>query len=168
MRDPKRKCRDYERPWRDYCIDKNLDDDWLERLNDLNVFDLINICEGHPQRVKTTATRYPQIYIKLKDKYLRDLVKDWEAIRPTLLKEIHHLFQDGKTHLNFDLNFKLRTGRGRLVYQEGLRLKIRANQVRDASGMDRDIRAWFDTCVTGIEILDRITYEHLTSSTPVP
>lgn len=161
MRDVKRECRDHERPWRGYCVDSNLEDEWLERLNSLKVFHLINICEGHPQRAKSTSTRYAHIYLRLNETYLREMVKCWETIRPTLLKEVHRLFQDGKTHLNFALDFKLRTGRGRLVYQEGLSLKIRANKASSMNGMNESVRNWFESSIDCLEFLDQTVFEQL-------
>lgn len=164
MHDRQRPCDKYQRPWHGHCVDINLDDNWLERLNNLRVFDLINICEGHPKRVSSTATRHAHIYLKLKETYLRELVKGWEIIRPFLLKEVHCLFQDGSTHLNFNLTFKVRTGRGRFVYQEGLRLKIRANKASDSLDLDPAIQAWFEDAVSCTETLDRVLYEALTAS----
>ncbi len=161
MRDVKQKCRQYERPWREFCVDKNLEDDWLERLNNLKVFDLINICEGHPERATHTATRYAHIYLKLKDSHIRGLGKDWETIRPTLLKDVHRLFQDGKILLNLDLNFKIRSDQGRFVYQEGLRLKLRANEASKTVSLDDFVRSWFETCIHCMEILDKILLDQL-------
>ena len=114
MHDRQRPCEKYQRPWGGHCVDINLEDNWLERLNKLKVFDLINICEGHPKRVSSTATRYAHIYLRLKDTYLRGLIKDWETIRPSLLKEVHCLFQDGSTHLNFDVIPRYRFDHGDL------------------------------------------------------
>ena len=158
MHDRQRPCEKYQRPWGGHCVDINLEDNWLERLNKLKVFDLINICEGHPKRVSSTATRHAHIYLRLKDTYLRDLIKDWETIRPSLLKEVHCLFQDGSTHLNFDLTFKVRAGRGRFVYQEGLRLKIRANKASNGTNLDPTIQAWFEEVVASTETLDQVLY----------
>jgi hypothetical protein len=39
----------YQRQWKDYQVDKNLSDEWLESLNRLKCFDLISVCEGHYQ-----------------------------------------------------------------------------------------------------------------------
>ena len=163
MHDRPQPCDDFQRPWHGHCVDINLEDAWLERLNNLRIFDLINICEGHPKRISSTATRHAHIYLKLKETYLRDLVKDWETIRPTLLKEVLCLFQDGSTHLNFDLNFKVRTGKGRFVYQEGLSLKLRADKPTNSPGLDPTIRAWFENCITCTETFDQILYESLTT-----
>ncbi|HNS56795.1 MAG TPA: hypothetical protein PKO34_07060 [Smithellaceae bacterium] len=40
-------CKSHERPWRDWAVDRNLDNQWLERLNKLETLNLVSICEGH-------------------------------------------------------------------------------------------------------------------------
>lgn len=154
MRDLKRKCREHERPWRDFCVDANLQDSWLERLNGLRVFDLINICEGHPQRSKRAASRYAHIYLKLKKEFLQDVIPAWGDLRPLFIQEVDRLFQEGDTYINFEVKFKLRSGPGRLVYQEELMLKLRAFHLSSNSGLDPNLRAWFDHSVERIETLD--------------
>ena len=53
----RRRCRDHEKRWRDFCVDKNLEEDWLERLNSLKAFTLIGICEGHHNQRAGSATK---------------------------------------------------------------------------------------------------------------
>jgi hypothetical protein len=161
MRDIKRKCRDYERPWRDFCVDKNLQDGWLERLNDLQVFNLVNICEGHPERSRSAASRYAHIYLKIKGSFLRGAVSQWEELRPIFLHQIHTLFHDAQTTINFDLSHKIRTGRGRLVYQEELDFKIRSRQAKADAGLDPATQAWFERTITRTEALDQAVYAWL-------
>jgi hypothetical protein len=66
---PNRKCRPHERLWRDYCVDKHLEDEWLESLNALKSFNLISICEGHLHQ-NLTNRAYPNINLRIKDEYL--------------------------------------------------------------------------------------------------
>ena len=53
---------DYQRKWRRYSVDKNLKDDWLIRLNNLYLFGVTNICEGH----STCDDAYPCIVLLAK------------------------------------------------------------------------------------------------------
>lgn len=39
--------KNYQRKWREYSVDKNLRDDWLERINSLKILEVLSICEGH-------------------------------------------------------------------------------------------------------------------------
>jgi len=154
-----KKCQAHEKRWRDFCIDKNLEERWLEELNDLNSFNLISICEGHLAPNKNTLSKYSHINLKLKESLLPGFLKDWETLRPDILNEIHNLFQKGDTYFNLELRFKLRAGRGRLVYQEELTLKMRRFKLRTAEAMDPEIYQWFDQSVASIKALDQIVQE---------
>lgn len=43
----RRACDPGKRLWRAYQVDEGLENDWLYRLNALNVFELTSICQGH-------------------------------------------------------------------------------------------------------------------------
>jgi len=149
-------CQAHEKHWRDFCVDKNLEERWLEDLNELNVFQLISICEGHYAQLKNPSGKFPHINLKLKEKLLPGLVKDWETLRPKVLNEFYRLFQKGATYFNLDLCFKLRAGRSRLTYQEELTLKMRGFQARGSVELDPESYQWFEHSVESIKALDKI------------
>jgi hypothetical protein len=149
-------CQAHEKKWRNFCVDQNLEEHWLQTLNELNAFNLISICEGHYGERKNPSRKYAHINLKLKEKLLPGFVKDWETLRPQVLNEVHRLFQIGDTYFNLELRFKLRAGRGRLVYQEELTLKMRRFQPREAVQMDPESQAWFEQSITSIQALDQI------------
>lgn len=149
-------CQAHEKRWRDICVDKNLEEVWLEELNDLEVFNLISICEGHNAQRRNPSSKFPHINLKLKEKLLPGFVKDWETLRPEVLNEVHRLFQKGDTYFNLELRFKLRAGRGRLVYQEEMTLKMRFFQARVSEEMDSETYHWFAQSVESIKDLDQI------------
>ena len=152
-------CQSHEKRWGNLCVDKNLEDRWLEDLNHLSAFNLISICEGHPAPGKNTLSKYTHINLKLKERLLPGFLKDWETLRPEILNEIHHLFQKGDTYFNLELRFKLRAGRGRLVYQEELTLKMRRFKPRTSEEMDSESYQWFEQSVESIKTLDIIVQE---------
>lgn len=166
MSGERRMCQDYERRWRDFCVDKHLEDHWLERLNSLKGFNLVSICEGHSTQKHGTAGKYPHIYLKLKEKYLPSFAKDWGELRPVFLNEVHKLFQKGDTYFNLEFKLKLRAGIGRLIYQEELSLKLRRYQARTSAEMDADDHTWFEQSVESIEAFDHhvIKWAHGKSS----
>ena len=151
-----KECRDHEKRWRDLCVDKNLEDDWLDRLNDLKAFTLIGICEGHRDQRVGSAGRFPHLSLRLKEQLLPGIARDWEELRAAVLNEVHKLFQVGDTHFNLELKFKLRAGRGRLVYQEDLTLRMRCFQARGSEEMDSETYEWFEQSVKRIEALDSV------------
>ena len=152
----RRECRDYERRWRDTCVDRNLEDEWLERLNDLETLALVGICEGHPDRRAGSSGRYPHIALRLKESLLPGIAGRWGELRVAMLNEIGRLFESGDTDARLELKFRLRAGRGKLVYQEDLTLRLRSLQTRDAEEMDGEAYGWFERSVERVEEIDRV------------
>jgi len=154
-----KECQAHEKRWRDFCVDKNLEEIWLEDLNNLKTLNLISICEGHYGQKSHATSKFTHINLKLKEVLLPGFLKEWETLRPGVLNEVHNLFQKGDTYFNFELRFKIRTGRGRLVYQEELVIKMRRYQPRVAKEMDAECHQWFDQSVASIKALDDIILE---------
>jgi hypothetical protein len=148
-------CKDYERPWRDFCVDRNLEDDWLERLNDLKTLNLVGICEGHPDRPPGTFGRFPQINLRLKESVLPGIADHWQDLRSAMLNEASNLFLLGDTDVRIELKFLLRAGRGKLIYQEDLAMRLRSYQARDAAEMGADTFEWFERAVDRIAKMDQ-------------
>jgi hypothetical protein len=105
-------CKDYEKPWKNYCVDKGLDDVWLEKLNSLGNFLLINICEGHEKR-RGVGEKEPHIYLRLN--YSNDNILDGGSIQPfiqqtraLLLNHFPMEFFDA----NLDIDFRVSTKTG--------------------------------------------------------
>jgi hypothetical protein len=158
-RSPERKCKDYERWWGDLCVDKNLKDEWLVRLNDLQAFTMVGICEGHCDRRPGSSGRFPHINLRLKEQLLPGLANRWEELRLAILNEVNRLFQIGDTYIDMELKFKLRAGRGRLIYREDLTLRMRSFWARDSEEMDTETYNWFQESVGRVAKLDGIVLE---------
>lgn len=76
-----------------------------------------------------------------------------------ILNLVNRLFQTGETYVNLELKFKLRSGTGRLSYQEEMIMRIHGRQERDSEEMKEATRAWFRQCVARVEELDRLIME---------
>ena len=159
MRTTHKTCQEYERRWREFCVDKNLEDSWLERLNCLKTFALIGICEGHSDRQSGSSARYPYVSLRLKESLLPSIAKHWEALRAALLNEVSRLFQAADTEINLELKFRLRAGRGKLIYREDLTFRMRSYEARTAEKFDILTRNWFEQSVERIEQLDKVVVE---------
>jgi hypothetical protein len=109
-RTPRRKCRGHEREWRGFCVDANLEDEWLARLNDLQAFDLISICEGHCNRQAEPSRTPPHIKLRLKERLLRGVASHWDEHKMAVVGKVNRLFETGDTYVNLELKFKLRGG----------------------------------------------------------
>lgn len=73
-------------------MDRDLGDEWLERLNKLETFSLVSICEGHINVEQTSVKRRPCIILRPKEAHLRPLTEKWKISKISFL-ELH---QSGK------------------------------------------------------------------------
>lgn len=151
---PRRKCRDHEREWNGFCVDKSLEDDWLARLNDLTAFNLISICEGHYNRPAEPSKTRPHVKLKLKDRLLPGVAAHWSEHKVALVHKVNELFQAGDTYVNLELKFKLRTATSRLNYEESLVVRIHSREARTSEEMDTQTGDWFQRNVSRVEALD--------------
>jgi hypothetical protein len=151
---PRRKCAKYEREWNGFCVDRNVEDNWLLRLNSLKSFNLISICEGHCNRREEPSKRIPHIKLRLKDYLIPGVAAHWDQHKMAILGEVNGLFQNGDTYVNMELKFKLRLGTGRLTYQEDLVVRIHSRRPRTSDDMDAATRCWFQENTSYIEELD--------------
>lgn len=136
-------------------MDRNIQDDWLERLNDLQVLRLINICEGHHDLQTDPSRMSPQVVLRLKEAYLPGAARLWDEHKMAILEQVDRSFQTGDTNGNLEVKFKLRWGAGRLTYQEDLVLRIRGQRRRTSVEMGEETCAWFQQSVARVEELDR-------------
>ena len=153
-RTSRRSCRDHEREWQGFCVDENLEDDWLIRLNGLETLGLISICEGHCNRQTESPQTPPHIKLRLKEPLLPGIASRWDEHKMALVSNVSRLFQTGDTYVNLELKFKLRSATGRLNYEERLVLGVHGRQVRLSEEMDGKTRGWFGRSVDRIEELD--------------
>jgi hypothetical protein len=72
-----------------------------------------------------------------------------------MLNEASRLFQLGDTDVRIELKFWLRAGRGKLIYQEDLTMRVRSYCPRDTAEMDAEPYGWFERAVDRIEKIDR-------------
>lgn len=152
----RRQRKAYEREWRDYYVDKNIEDDWLERLNSLAAFDLISICEGHCNRQPEPLGTPPHVKLRVKESYLPGIGGRWDRHKMVIISTASDLFQTGNTYLNVEMGFRLKSGTGRLNYQEALVVRVHRGNTKPSSEMDEETRQWFEQSVGQIEELDRV------------
>ena len=152
----RRKCRDHEREWNGFCVDKGLEDNWLMRLNNLQTFGLISICEGHHRHQTETSRTSPHIKLRLKEHLLPGIATHWEEQKMAVVSEVSRLFQTGDTYVNLELKFKLRSGTGRLTYQQEMIVRIHNRQGRTSEEMDDKTYNWFQQTVSRVEELDTL------------
>ena len=72
-----------------------------------------------------------------------------------MLQEASNLFLLGDTDVRIELKFWLRSGRGKLIYQEDLTVRLRSYQPREGAEMDADVHTWFERAVDRIARIDQ-------------
>jgi len=153
---PRRACRDYEREWNGLCVDKNLENDWLMRLNSLQCLRPISICEGHLNQKPGSAQTFPHVKLRLKEQFLPGVASHWEQLRSVLSNELHQLLHTADTSLELELKFRFRWGGSRFPYRENLTVRIHCRQARRTEKMDDLTYAWFEQTLDRIEVLDSL------------
>ena len=148
-------CRPHERRWRNYCVDKSLKDEWLERLNDLEAFDLISICEGHGSNAETEHARLPHFNLRLKSPIAERLDDIWSNVRKDVGSAIDRCFNNRFTAANFEFRSGFVKEPGEIHPQDIALLKL-TSYVHildfDASYYNA---AWFEDNVAAAEEFDR-------------
>lgn len=154
----KKECWAYEKNWGNFCVDKNLDDAWLERLNKLKAFRLVGICEGHQNRRTGSTSRYPNVNLKLRDEFIDPVVRRWPDLKTEMLKEAREIFENNEIKTRIEMSHKLRTRKGKIISQDEMKIRMMSNISREEDEMGEEIRTWFSDCVNRIEEIDRIVY----------
>jgi len=148
-------CRPYERPWRDWAVDRNLDDQWLERLNNLETFSLVSICEGHIDVKPTSVKRRPCIILMLKNDYIRPLTVRWYDLKKPLAAEIERTWPGEETIVEFEIQHRLVKNDDGMEDIEDIIIRITSGRKRDMMIFPEWIHHWFRQTLLRIEAFDR-------------
>lgn len=148
-----RECRPQERRWRDHCVDKNLEDSWLERLNDLRRFDLISICEGHFDSRRGAGDRSPHINLRLRSSALPASL-DELALRLSALRTTVDGSLSRDAWIRFDLTVNIRAATSVPPSEAKVVLCLRARHRREGEILDSITYDWFTNAVAQIEAVD--------------
>jgi len=136
----------YTREWATFSVDKNLQDDWLTRLNSLQCFELMGICEGHFSCDDDVAHIVLQARNIYKEKLIFEVVKVVE-----LLKEYRDVASQYSAKAIFDLPSKF----SKQTPSEWLfTLSFACLKERTSLDMDKQTEEWFVSTVQNIEKID--------------
>ena len=166
---PRRPCREHERVWRNYPVDTNLDDSWLEALNGLRCFDLINICEGH---VSTRGVRGPHVYVRAKGDPLAWIVHHRDQAYALFERWACEFLSLADTGVEFGLSFTSRslprTRRldERFRHEKRFVVRMHSRAPRAHVVMDLNTRRWFEQVVCAARRIDGLLAEQIPSVGP--
>ena len=148
-------CKTYEKPWRDWAVDRNLDDRWLERLNDLESFSLVSICEGHLDAEPKSVKRRPCIILRPKKAYIMPLTVRWYELKEAIAVEIERIWPDKETIVEFEIQHRLVKSGDPLEDIEDIIIRITSDRKRDMVILPEWIGHWFRQALSRIETFDR-------------
>ena len=152
---PSTECKPYERPWRDWAVDLNLEDQWLERLNDLETLSLASVCEGHLDVQPTSVKRRHCIILRLKKDYMRPLTVRWYDLKEALAAEIERIWPDNETIIEFEIQHRLVKKDDHPADIEDIIIRITSERRRNMVILPEWIVMWFRLSLIRIRIFDR-------------
>lgn len=149
-----RPCRDYERPWRGRCVDRNLKDEWLDQLNALSTCSLTSICEGHVHGSGERLAAVPLIKLRLKPELVPAATREWPALSQELTSLLPTLFDLAETRVEAALRLEVRASDAAVRERQELVIKIHSVRVRETEELDGETAAWFETSVAACVAID--------------
>jgi len=142
----------HQRRWNNKHVDINLDDSWLERLNALELFNIISICEGHSCG-EHPYDKQPHINLRLKSQHFPNIHSRWLACR----EAIHALVGTSPVcdniyiHTSFLLEDSFPDAS---IRYEELGVQILCRQLRAYPTPEPWFDLWFQQAITLIEAFD--------------
>ena len=152
---PAAECKTYERPWRDWVVDINLDDRWLERLNNLETLDLVSICEGHLDAKPTSVKRNPRIILMPKKDFIRPFTEQWYDLKEALANEIERIWPGEETIVEFEILHRLVKNGDPPEDVEDIIIRITSDRKRDMVILPEWVDHWVRQALSRIETFDR-------------
>lgn len=166
-----RDCKSFERRWRDRCVDANLEDNWLERLNDnLQSFKLISICEGHETRLHNEQTlgnrvsntrQVTHINLRLNVTFIDALSDNWDSYKTRYQQAIESNFSFVNTDCSFKLKFELGFRNSEPFQKKDIVFSLRMKQNPRNADNRLSKNQWFSETINAIEIFDVFVLESL-------
>lgn len=147
-------CRGHERRWRNRCVDKGLKDEWLERLNELTLFDLISVCEGHATEPEGHPRRLPHINLRLREAYIGQVVEKWNMFKAAVGSALGECFDAGRVRGHFEIRSGYASDRKGSEPVEVALLRISARfDMEPSSGSPKN--EWFEKSIAAAECFDK-------------
>lgn len=141
---------EYQRTWRDYQVDKNLADEWLESLNRLSCFELVSVCEGHCQ----CNDKYPKLVLfgsRLVLNSLKQSIVDRVPIQNFLNSCI-----GSNTCYSLTYTTGISSDLEDVHHNGSIKLSIRRMQPRISEELDASTTIWFEQAVHVVEMFDEL------------
>lgn len=157
----RRKFREYERRWNGRWVDKNLENEWLIRLNQLNTLKLTSICEGHFNSPRNSVRNFPHIILRVKEPWLSPFVYRWHELKAEIFQKIETIFDHSLANifLELEVRFSYRITPRRSSDEENVVIRITRITPRVSTEMDKETFAWFEEIIKKIENFDQFIHD---------
>jgi len=152
---PSMECKPYQRRWRHWAVDRNLEDIWLMRLNALETLDLVSVCEGHTDGKPTSVKRRPSVILRPKKDYIMPLTVGWYDLKEALAAEIERIWPDKETIVEFEIQHRLVQNGDGPDDVEDIIIRITSERKRDAAILPEWVVLWFRLSLIRIQEFDR-------------
>ena len=154
----RRACEPGKRLWRVYQVDEGLENDWLYRLNALQLFELTSICQGHESMQRSAFRSYPHIVLRFRAHLVSEAIQ-WiqkGASGEFPLPEHLPLASAGTWSIEHERSLKLIMGASQFRTSDRLLLRATGSvPVRTASDR-KHTTEWFSTVIPEIEAYDKL------------
>ena len=127
--------------------------EWLERLNDLSLFDLISICEGHNEG-SAEHRQLPHINLRLSDVHITKIVEEWNRLKADVSSVLDECFNAASFRGHFEVRSGFASDKDGNEPVEIALLKISARF--DLTKSINDPKAdWFEKSIAAAELFDK-------------
>ena len=117
--------REHEREWQGRCVDHNLKDKWLEKLN--AIVDLTSQVSARDTSPVTKCNEQrPSVNFRLKAAFINPLITEWTALHSVLDCAAAECFHNVSTYYEFELRLGTRSARNGQRRKEEFVVKLRS------------------------------------------
>ena len=120
---PLREPRSHQRRWREFNVDENLKDQWLESINDLNNLKVVSTCEGHTNDLRGSSFPHVNLTIKSIVDYC-----SYDELHINLFKDLLDEFDTNNFNSSIELSMKVSqsyNNRNKIIFRIFSKIKKR-------------------------------------------
>ncbi|MDP1621314.1 MAG: hypothetical protein Q8M08_03150 [Bacteroidales bacterium] len=145
-----REPRQDQKSWNGHTVDQNLNEDWLNALNRLSIFNLISICEGH-QRSRDPYGKLPHINLRIKP-FLLTTVN--QIFNNNLKGQLSGILGNLFDHSSYATEIHCKKKSRSLI--DDLTVGIRCRKMKITDHLEL-LNVWFPETIMKIEEFDKTT-----------
>lgn len=144
-------CPEHQRLWREHCVDRNLKNEWLEQLNNLNTLNLISVCEGHLGHPR----RYcPRINLRIKADLIEVMAEEWQKVKPVIRGALERCFPYKDMNPSIELHRQIQIENKDALPDDDIIIYINSRILPNTDWPKELTDDWFERSISSISIFD--------------